>query len=86
VAANVSDVQMKSAETLLSEGNALFVDKRYADALAKYGEAIASWDHPAIRFNIVRCLIQLGRNFEAFDIAFALVRPLRSRHRSTRRR
>jgi hypothetical protein len=66
-AKNVGDVQIKQAETLLAEGNTLFVEKRYADALERYTKAIASWDHPAIRFNMVRCLIQLGRNFEAFD-------------------
>ena len=24
-----------------------------------------SWDHPAIRFNLVRCYVQLGKNVDA---------------------
>jgi hypothetical protein len=63
----VSDERKQHAKALLDAGNALFVDNNYPDALAKYKEAIASWDHPAIRFNIVRCLVQLERPIEAWD-------------------
>lgn len=63
----VTDAQKAQAQTALEQGNALFLDKKYAEAMEKYKSAVASWDHPAIRFNIVRCLIQLDRPVEASD-------------------
>ena len=63
----VSDAQQAQAKQELDAGNALFLEKKYSAALAKYQAAIAAWDHPAIRFNVVRCLIQLDRPVEAFD-------------------
>ena len=63
----VSETQKAKAKTALDAGNALFLEKKYSAALARYQEAIAQWDHPAIRFNVVRCLIQLDRPVEAMD-------------------
>lgn len=63
----VTEDQKKQAKVLLDEGNTLFVDKNYAEALAKYQAAIGVWDHPAIRFNVVRALIQLQRTDEAAE-------------------
>lgn len=54
-----------AAEQLLGEGNALFVQNRFREALAKYEQATAQWDHPAIHFNIVRTLISLERPLDA---------------------
>lgn len=66
-AVGVSEQNKQTAQRALDEGNALFLDKKYSEALAKYQAAVAAWDHPAIRFNIVRCLIQLDRQVEAAD-------------------
>lgn len=66
-AVGVTDEQKARARQALDEGNALFLEKRYVEALARYEQAIAAWDHPAIRFNIVRCQIQLDRIVEAAD-------------------
>lgn len=63
----VSAAHKASAQRLLEAGNALFLEKQYADALEKYRSAVGEWDHPAIRFNIVRCLIQLDRGVEAAE-------------------
>lgn len=63
----VTDAQKADAQKALDAGNALFLDKKYSEALDKYRAAVAAWDHPAIRFNIVRCLIQLDRPVEASD-------------------
>ncbi|HEX5060312.1 MAG TPA: hypothetical protein VFV99_13180 [Kofleriaceae bacterium] len=63
----VSDQQKQAAQKLLEQGNALFLEKNFSAALEKYKEAVAAWDHPAIRFNMVRCLIQLERPVEASD-------------------
>lgn len=65
--AGVTDAQKQAAQTLLEQGNALFLDKKFSAALEKYKEAVAAWDHPAIRFNMVRCLIQLEKPVEASD-------------------
>jgi tetratricopeptide (TPR) repeat protein len=66
-AVGVSDARKADAKRALDEGNALFLKKEYSAALAQYQAAIAAWDHPAIRFNVVRCLIQLDRPVEAAD-------------------
>jgi tetratricopeptide (TPR) repeat protein len=72
-AVGVSEEQRGLAQRLLEAGNDLFLEKRYAEALDRYRAALAHWDHPAIRFNIVRCLIQLDRPAEASDnLALAL--------------
>lgn len=63
----VTDAQKANAQKFLEQGNEAFLDKRYAEALEKYKAAVGEWDHPAIRFNIVRCLIQLERPVDASD-------------------
>lgn len=64
---NVTADQKATAQKRLEEGNALFLARSYPEALEKYKAAVAAWDHPAIRFNIVRCYIQLDRPVEASD-------------------
>jgi hypothetical protein len=66
-ATGVSEEAKAAAKALLNEGNELFLEHKYADALDRYRRAIARWDHPAIRFNAVRCLIQLDRPAEAAE-------------------
>ena len=63
----VSEAKKAEANRLLEQGNTLFLEKKYSEALAKYRQAVGAWDHPAIRFNIVRCLIQLDRTVEAAE-------------------
>ncbi|MDX2094003.1 MAG: tetratricopeptide repeat protein [Kofleriaceae bacterium] len=63
----VSEAQKKEAQKSLDAGNAKFLDQKYAEALENYKVAVAAWDHPAIRFNMVRCLILLDRPVEASD-------------------
>jgi hypothetical protein len=62
----VSAEQKATAQRLLEEGNNLFLQSKHREALAKYQEAIAAWDHPAIRFNVVRALINLDKPVEAY--------------------
>jgi hypothetical protein len=66
-ARGVTAEQRAAAQRLLEDGNELFLRARHREALARYQEALASWDHPAIRFNIVRALIYLDRPVEAFE-------------------
>lgn len=63
----VTDEQKATAQARLEEGNALFLAAKHGEALAKYQAALQSWDHPAIRFNVVRALINLERPAEAYD-------------------
>jgi tetratricopeptide (TPR) repeat protein len=66
-ARNVSEESKAKAQALLEEGNALIVQNLYKEALGKYEAALTAWDHPAIRFNMVRALINLDRPLEAQD-------------------
>ena len=61
----VSAEHKATAQRLLGEGNDLFVQNNFREALARYEQAVASWDHPAIRFNMVRTLIALDRPLDA---------------------
>lgn len=63
----VSEQNKTAAKALLDRGNAKFLERDYLAALELYTDAVAKWDHPAIRFNMVRCLIQLDRSVEASD-------------------
>ena len=66
-ARGVSAERRDTAQRLLEEGNDLFLHARHTEALARYQQAIASWDHPAIRFNMVRALVYLDRPVEAYE-------------------
>jgi len=66
-AVGVTEAQKQKAHQLLEAGNALFLERKYGEALDKYREAIGVWDHPAIRFNIVRCLVFLDKPVEAAE-------------------
>jgi hypothetical protein len=63
----VTPERMQAAKKLLDEGNELLLARDWPAALAKYQAAIQQWDHPGIRFNVVKCLVQLDRTLEAVD-------------------
>lgn len=64
-ASGVPDSEQKVALELYEAGNRDYVHQRYPQALVSYREALEHWDHPAIRFNLAVCLIDLGRPVEA---------------------
>lgn len=66
-AAGVAETEQARALEIYVAGNTEFAESRFAQALAKYREAIEHWDHPAIRFNMAVCLIHLGLPIEARD-------------------
>lgn len=61
----VSKELKAKAQSLLEQGNVLFLENRHKEALALYEKALAAWDHPAIRFNVVRALVVLDRPIAA---------------------
>lgn len=66
-AQGVTPAQKAQAQKHLEDGNAFFLKQQYKEALEQYQAAIGEWDHPAIRFNIVRCLIQLDKPVAASE-------------------
>jgi len=63
----VTDEQKHAAQDLLEQGNQLMLVSRFKEAVPIYERALASWDHPAIRFNLVKALIGLDKVLEAAD-------------------
>ena len=63
----VAEADQAIARELYAAGNREFAESRFAQALAKYREAIRHWDHPAIRYNMAVCLINLDQPVEAHD-------------------
>jgi hypothetical protein len=66
-AVGVSEREQAIATEFYAAGNREFTESHFASALAAYKEAIRHWDHPAIRFNIAVCLINLDQPVEARD-------------------
>ena len=64
-AAGVTDAEQAVALDLYEQGNVEFQASRFAQALAKYGDALKHWNHPAIHFNMAVCLINLDQPLEA---------------------
>jgi hypothetical protein len=65
-AKGVSEEAKAKAQAELEKGNELFLKGKHREALARYRAAIKHWDHPAIRFNIVRALINIDKPVEAY--------------------
>ena len=55
------------AQSLLTEGSALYEKGDYADALDKFKEAFATYDSPKLLFNIGQANRDLGRPVEALE-------------------
>ena len=64
-AAGVSETEQAIALEHFVAGNREFTEARFAQALGRYREALHHWDHPAIRYNIAVCLINLDQPVEA---------------------
>lgn len=64
-AEGVTPEHQSAALAIFKDGNALFAESQHAAALAKYREALALWDHPAIRYNAAVALINLDQPLAA---------------------
>lgn len=49
------------ARTLFREGNALVRESLFVQAIEKYEEALALWDHPGIHYNLALALLNLDQ-------------------------
>jgi hypothetical protein len=66
-AAGVAEDEQTIALGFYQQGNDDFLQSRFPQALAHYRQALAHWDHPAIRFNMAVCLINVNQPLEARD-------------------
>ncbi len=80
----VSRATQRLALDIFRRGNSFFERSRFSEALALYQSAIRHWDHPAIRFNMAVCWINLKRPLKAHEDLERALRfgsaPLRSHY------
>lgn len=63
----VTKAQKSSAQPFFDAGNQQFERSSFGNALREYRRAIAHRDHPAIRYNMAVCLINLDQPIEAYE-------------------
>ena len=63
----VSDNDEREATIDFDQGNNYLNSGLFAQAVDKYKEALAHWDHPAIHYNLALALISLDRPLEVYD-------------------
>jgi tetratricopeptide (TPR) repeat protein len=63
----VSKANQSKALALFKEGNDLYGEQKYSDALVPYEKAIKLWDHPSIQYNLALCLMNIRQPLEAWD-------------------
>jgi hypothetical protein len=61
----VSTEHKTQALALYNVGNTFFAKSQWSAALVKYAVAVKLWDHPGIRYNMAKCLMELKRYLEA---------------------
>jgi tetratricopeptide (TPR) repeat protein len=66
-AQGVSKGKQKKALEVFKEGNALYEEGKYTEALAVYEQALKLWDHPNIQFNLAVCLFNIRQPLAAWD-------------------
>ena len=63
--ANPTEVDVEAAKQLFVDGQRLYKQAEYAEAIAKFEQAGALRPHPVIFFNVGRCYEQLGETGKA---------------------
>lgn len=66
-AAGVSKQKQQQAIKKFQEGNVQLNDGLFANAAKLYREALESWDHPAINYNLALALLNLDQPIEVYD-------------------
>ncbi len=73
-AQGVSEDDQRRALELFGKGNSLLKDSLFVQAAAQYREALKSWDHPAIHYNLVLALLNLDQPVEVLHHLDAAMR------------
>lgn len=63
----VSPERREAATTAFREGNSYLNDGIFPKAVERYAEALKSWDHPAIHYNMALALMYLDRPIEQYE-------------------
>jgi tetratricopeptide (TPR) repeat protein len=66
-AQGVSQENQQAALELFRAGNVLLKDSVFVDAIGKYRQALALWDHPAIHYNLALALLNLDQPLEVHE-------------------
>ncbi len=73
-AKGVSEDDQRRALELFGKGNGLLKDSLFVQAAAQYRDALKSWDHPAIHYNLVLALLNLDQPVEVLQHLEAAMR------------
>ena len=63
----VPEASQNRALQMFQQGNVLLEQMKYTEAVARYEQALAVWDHPNIRFNMALCLMNMRQPLQAWD-------------------
>lgn len=66
--------KQRVALELFRDGNAALRDSQFVKAVARYREALASWDHPAIHYGLALALGNLDQPVEAHEHLLAALK------------
>lgn len=73
-ARGVSPENQKAAQELFRAGNVRLKESVFLEAIGKYREALALWDHPAIHYNLALALLNLDQPLEVREHLEAAMR------------
>ncbi|NOK22748.1 hypothetical protein [Corallococcus carmarthensis] len=73
-AKGISKADQDASLALFGEGNALLKESIFVQAVEKYRQALARWDHPAIHYNLALALMNLDQPVEVHEHLVAALR------------
>ncbi|NPD23670.1 hypothetical protein [Corallococcus exiguus] len=73
-AKGISKTDQDTSLALFGEGNALLKESIFVQAVEKYRQALARWDHPAIHYNLALALMNLDQPVEVHEHLVAALR------------
>ncbi|MFP2899129.1 hypothetical protein [Corallococcus sp. 4LFB] len=73
-AKGISRADQDASLALFGEGNALLKESIFVQAVEKYRQALARWDHPAIHYNLALALMNLDQPVEVHEHLVAALR------------